>query len=149
MTLLVQFLLGLLFGTGLIVAGMSDPAKVLNFLDLAAIPSGRWDPSLAFVLAGATLVTFAGYRLVLRRPRPLLDREFHLPRRTAIEAPVIVGSAIFGVGWGLVGLCPGPAFTALGLGRPGAALFVAAMLLGMVAARLLALRSLRISTQPT
>lgn len=142
MSTLLQFLIGLLFGTGLVVAGMSDPAKVLNFLDLAAIGAGGWDPSLAFVLLAATAVTFVGYRLVLRRPRPVLDTQFHLPTRTAIEAPVIVGPAIFGIGWGLVGLCPGPAFTALGTGRPEAFLFVAAMLLGMVAARLLALRAI-------
>ena len=142
MPLLVQFLLGLLFGTGLIVAGMSDPAKVLSFLDVAAIPSGGWDPSLALVMLAATAVTFLGYRLVLRRPRPVFAARFHLPRKTAIDAPVIVGPAIFGLGWGLVGLCPGPAFTVLGTGHPGAALFVAAMLLGMLAARLLALRSI-------
>lgn len=142
MTLLVQFLLGLLFGTGLVVAGMSDPAKVLSFLDLAAIPSGGWDPSLALVLGAAVAVTFLGYRLVLRRPRPAFDTQFHLPHRTAIEAPVIVGPALFGVGWGLVGLCPGPAFTAMGAGHPEAFLFVPAMLVGMVAARLLALRQI-------
>ena len=142
MTTLVQLALGLLFGTGLVVAGMSDPAKVLNFLDLAAIPSGTWDPSLAFVLLAATAVTFVGYRLVLRRPRPVLDTQFHLPTKTKIEAPIIVGPAIFGIGWGLVGLCPGPAFTALGAGRPEAMLFVPAMLAGMVAARLLALRQI-------
>lgn len=142
MTILVQFLLGLLFGTGLILAGMADPAKVLSFLDLAAIPAGGWDPSLALVLLAATGVTFLGYRMVLRRPRPLLASEFHLPHKTAIDAPVVVGPAVFGVGWGLVGLCPGPAFVALGTGRADVLLFVAAMLLGMVAARLLALRSL-------
>ena len=141
MSTLIQFLIGLLFCTGLIVAGMSDPAKVLNFLDLAAIPSGLWDPSLAFVLLAATAVTFVGYRLVLRRPKPLLDSQFHLPTKTAIETSVIVGPAIFGIGWGLVGLCPGPAFTALGTGRPEAFLFVAAMLAGMLAARRLASRS--------
>lgn len=147
MTLLLQFLIGLLFGAGLVVAGMSDPAKVLSFLDLAAIPSGGWDPSLALVLLAATGVTFAGYRLVLRRPLPVLATEFHLPHKTAIEAPVVVGPAIFGVGWGLVGLCPGPAFVALGTGRAEAFLFVAAMLLGMLAARLLALRSIAGSPQ--
>lgn len=147
MTTLVQLALGLLFGTGLVVAGMSDPAKVLNFLDLAAIPSGTWDPSLAFVLLAATAVTFVGYRVVLRRPKPVLDTQFHLPTKTKIEAPVIVGPAIFGIGWGLVGLCPGPAFTALGTGRPEAFLFVTAMLLGMVAARLLALRAIGGSAQ--
>jgi hypothetical protein len=142
MPLLAQFLLGLLFGTGLIIAGMSDPAKVVNFLDLASLATGAWDPSLALVLLSATAVTFVGYRLVLRRPRPVFDARFHLPHKTAIEAPVIVGPAIFGVGWGLVGLCPGSAFTALGTGRPEALLFVTSMLLGMVGARLLALRSI-------
>jgi uncharacterized protein len=140
MTTLVQLALGLLFGTGLVVAGMSDPAKVLNFLDLAAIPSGTWDPSLAFVFLAATAVTFVGYRVVLRRPKPVLDTQFHLPTKTKIEAPVIVGPAIFGIGWCLVGLCPGPAFTALGTGRLEAFLFVAAMLAGMVAARVLSQR---------
>ena len=143
MSTIVQFALGLLFGTGLVIAGMSDPAKVLNFLDLAAIPSGGWDPSLAFVLLAATAVTFVGYRLVLRRPKPLFGAQFHLPSKTEIDAPVIVGPAIFGIGWGLVGLCPGPAFTALGTGRPEAFLFVTAMLAGMAAARLLALRAIR------
>lgn len=149
MSTLVQLALGLLFGTGLVVAGMSDPAKVLSFLDLAAIPTGGWDPSLALVLAAAVAVTFVGYRLVLRRPRPVLDGGFHLPHKVRIETPVVVGPAIFGVGWGLVGLCPGPAFTALGAGHPEALVFVPAMLLGMVAARLLALRSLHIATQTT
>lgn len=140
MRALVPFLLGLLFGLGLVLAGMADPAKVLAFLDLAAIPAGTWDPSLAFVMVGAVGVTFLGYRLVLRRPRPVLEPVFHLPRRTRIDRAVIPGPAIFGVGWGLVGLCPGPAFTALGTGRPEAALFVAAMLAGMAGARLLARR---------
>jgi uncharacterized membrane protein YedE/YeeE len=143
MILAVQFALGLVFGLGLVVAGLSDPAKVLNFLDLAAIPTGGWDPSLALVLAAATGITYLGYRLVLRRPRPLLAAQFHLPSRTSIEAPVIVGPALFGLGWGLVGLCPGPALTALGAGHAEALIFVPAMLIGMVIARLLALRSLR------
>jgi len=142
MTTLVQFALGLLFGTGPVVAGMFDPATVLNFLDLAAIPSGSWDPSLAFVLLAATALTFVGYRVVLRRPKPMLDTQFHLPHKTRIEPPVTVRPAIFGLGWGLVGLCPGPAFTALGTGRLEALLFVAPMLLGMIAARLLALPSI-------
>ena len=149
MMLALQFLIGLLFGLGLVVAGMSDPAKVLSFLDLGAIPSGGWDPSLALVLGAAVTVAFVGYRLVFRRSRPVLDATFHLPHRVRIEAPVVVGPAIFGVGWGLVGLCPGPAFTALGAGHPEALVFVPAMLLGMVAARLLALRSLRVAPQTT
>jgi uncharacterized protein len=139
MSAIVQFFLGLLFGTGLIIAGMADPAKVLNFLDFAAIPSGTWDPSLAFVLGGAAVVTFIGYRIVLKQPKPLMDTQFHLPRKTDIDAAILVGPAIFGIGWGLAGFCPGPAFVALGSGTMQAATFVVAMLVGMVGARLLAL----------
>ena len=128
---------------------MADPAKVLAFLDVAAIPSGAWDPSLALVLVAATGITFAGYRIVLARPAPVLDRVFHLPHKTAIDAPILMGPAIFGVGWGLVGLCPGPALVALGTGRPEALLFVPAMLLGMWGARLLALREIKaVVTRP-
>ena len=139
MPILVQFLIGLLFGSGLVVAGMSDPAKVLNFLELAAIPMGSWDPSLAFVMAGGVIVTFIGYRLVLKRPQPLFDTQFHMPTFRDIDARVVAGPAIFGVGWGLAGFCPGPALTALGTGSSQALLFVAAMLAGMVAARVMLL----------
>jgi uncharacterized protein len=142
MSLLVQFLIGLLFGTGLVVAGMSDPAKVQNFLDLAAIPSGGWDPSLAFVMGVGTLVTYLGYRFVLKQKQPLFDTQFHLPKKTALDADIMVGPAIFGIGWGLGGFCPGPAFTALGTGSTQAFIFVVAMLVAMVAARLLALKQI-------
>jgi uncharacterized membrane protein YedE/YeeE len=131
MKVLAAFATGLLFGLGLIVAGMADPAKVLNFLDIA----GTWDPSLAFVMGGAVVVTLAGYRLVWRRPAPLLADRFDLPTATAIDARLIGGAVLFGAGWGLVGLCPGPAFVALGAGAPGAVLFVPAMLAGMALAR--------------
>jgi hypothetical protein len=141
MSTVVQFLIGVLFGCGLVVSGMSNPAKVLNFLDLAAIPSGGWDASLAFVMAGGVAVTMFGYKAVLKRDRPIFDSGFHLPDRKLIDAPVIVGPAIFGVGWGLAGFCPGPAFTALGVGSWNAALFVTTMLAGMVLARLLSLRT--------
>jgi uncharacterized protein len=140
--IVVQFLIGLLFGTGLVIAGMSDPQKVLNFLDLAAIPTGGWDPSLAFVLGSAVLTTFIGYRIVLRRDRPLFDTHFHLPGKSEIDTPVIVGPAIFGIGWGLAGFCPGPAFTALGTGSTQAITFSIAMLAGMVGARWLALKQI-------
>ena len=138
MSVVLQFAIGLIFGIGLVVSGMSDPAKVLNFLDFAAIPAGTWDASLAFVLAGAVAVTMAGYRLVLGRPKPLLDEKFHLPSVTQIDARIIAGPAVFGIGWGLVGLCPGPAFTALGFGTGASVIFVAAMMAGMFAARTLA-----------
>jgi len=130
---LVNLALGLLFGGGLVVSGMADPAKVLNFLDLF----GTWDPSLAFVMGGAVIVAFIGYRLVLRRERPLAGGAFHLPARQDIDSRILVGPAIFGVGWGLGGFCPGPAIAALGLGAPGTLAFVPAMILGMFAARML------------
>ena len=134
MSFLVNLALGLLFGAGLVVSGMADPAKVLNFLDLF----GTWDPSLAFVMGGAVLVAFVGYRLVLRRDRPIAADAFHLPTRNDIDARVLVGPAIFGIGWGLGGFCPGPALAALGLGATGTLAFVPAMIFGMWAARLLA-----------
>lgn len=131
MSFLVNLALGLLFGVGLIVSGMSDPAKVLNFLDL----SGTWDPSLAFVIGGAVVVAFVGYRLVLARGRPIIGDNFHLPAKRDIDSRILVGPAIFGIGWGLGGFCPGPALTALGLGAAGTLAFVPAMMLGMWAAR--------------
>ena len=140
MAVIAQFAIGLLFGLGLVVSGMSNPAKVLNFLDLGALPTGRWDASLAFVMGGAVLVTLIGYRLVLRQKRPLLADRFHLPPVTGIDARIVAGPAMFGVGWGLAGFCPGPALTALGTGGTPAWLFVAAMLAGMAIARRLAAR---------
>lgn len=134
MSFLVNLTLGLLFGAGLVVSGMADPAKVLNFLDLF----GTWDPSLAFVMGGAVVVAFIGYRLVLRRDAPVVGKTFHLPTRNDIDARVVAGPAIFGIGWGLGGFCPGPALAAIGLGATGTLAFVPAMTLGMWAARLLA-----------
>jgi uncharacterized membrane protein YedE/YeeE len=133
MSFLVNLALGLLFGVGLVISGMADPAKVLNFLDLF----GAWDPSLAFVMGGAVIVAFVGYRLVLTRDRPIIGGSFHLPTRNDIDARVIAGPAIFGIGWGLGGFCPGPALTALGLGATGTLVFLPAMILGMWGARLL------------
>ncbi|WP_422074028.1 DUF6691 family protein [Tranquillimonas rosea] len=124
---LFGFLSGLVFGVGLVVSGMSNPAKVLNFLDIA----GTWDPSLAFVMAGAALTTYAGYRLAWRRSAPLLHVDFQLPTARQIDAPLLTGAAIFGVGWGLGGFCPGPAWTALPLLAPGTLVFLPAMLIGL------------------
>ena len=135
MSKLIQFLIGLLFGTGLVVAGMSDPAKVLSFLDMAAIASGSWDASLAFVMGGGVIIAAIGYQLVWKMRRPLFDEAFHLPNATTIDPTLVVGPAIFGIGWGLVGFCPGPAITALGTGAWQAVLFCAAMLVGMAVAR--------------
>ncbi len=135
MSKLIQFLIGLLFGTGLVVAGMSDPAKVLSFLDMAAIASGSWDASLAFVMGGGVIIAAIGYQLVWKMRRPLFDEAFHLPNATTIDPTLVMGPAIFGIGWGLVGFCPGPAITALGTGAWQAVLFCAAMLVGMAVAR--------------
>lgn len=138
MAVLASFAIGLVFGLGLIVSGMSNPAKVLNFLDIAAIGSGGWDASLAFVMAGAMMVAFVGFRLALRRKAPLLGDRFHLPTATGLDSRIILGPAIFGIGWGLAGFCPGPAFTALATGGNRALLFVVAMLIGMALARRIA-----------
>ncbi|MEY9362022.1 putative membrane protein YedE/YeeE [Bradyrhizobium yuanmingense] len=138
MAILVQFAIGLVFGLGLIISGMSDPAKVLNFLDVAGIPAGTWDASLAFVMAGAVAVTFVGFSRVLKLPRPFFADRFYLPTRRDIDPRIVAGPAIFGFGWGLVGFCPGPALTALGFGSLSAVIFVVAMCAGMVLARLIA-----------
>ncbi len=125
--LIAAFGAGLLLGAGLVVSQMVNPAKVLNFLDVA----GRWDPSLAFVLAGATGTAFVGFRLVRRRTAPLFAERFQLPTARLIDRPLLTGSAIFGIGWGLAGLCPGPAVAGLAL-APGRLLpFMLAMLVGM------------------
>ena len=137
MSFLVNLALGLLFGIGLVVSGMSDPAKVLNFLDLL----GTWDPSLAFVMGGAVVTAFIGYRLVFRLPKPVAGSSFHLPSKTDVDRRIIVGPAIFGIGWGLGGFCPGPALTAVTLGAAGAYAFLPMMFLGMWLGRLAATRS--------
>jgi uncharacterized membrane protein YedE/YeeE len=148
MAILAQFAIGLVFGLGLVVAGMSDPAKVLNFLDVAAIATGGWDASLAFVMAGAIAVTFVGFTLVLRRRQPIFGERFHLPTATDLDARILAGPAIFGIGWGFAGFCPGPALAALTTGGAPAALFVAAMFAGMAGARFLAGRQAMPGTRP-
>lgn len=127
-TLLVPFLSGLVFAFGLALSQMVNPAKVLNFLDLA----GHWDPTLAFVMGGALLVTVPAFRFILKRPHPLLAQAFHLPTRCDIDVRLLTGAGIFGVGWGLAGLCPGPAITALATGLLPVLGFVGAMAGGMV-----------------
>jgi uncharacterized membrane protein YedE/YeeE len=124
---LVSFLCGLVFAVGLGVSGMTQPSKVIGFLDVA----GAWDASLALVMAGAVGVHMALYRLILRRRSPLLAERFALLTRNDIDGPLVVGAAIFGVGWGLAGYCPGPALASLGSGATSALVFVAAMLAGM------------------
>jgi uncharacterized protein len=129
----VNALAGLVFGLGLLISGMTNPAKVQNFLDLA----GTFDPSLIFVIGGAVAVTFLGYRLAFTRRRPMLAEQFPLPSAKEIEARVVLGSALFGIGWGLSGFCPGPAITSLPLLAKGTLVFVPAMLIGIGLARLL------------
>ncbi|SFZ85544.1 hypothetical protein SAMN02983003_2709 [Devosia enhydra] len=131
--ILMAGLIGLVFGTGIAVSGMANPAKVLNFFDLF----GTWDPSLAFVMGGALLVTAIGYRFVLKRPAPMFEARFHLPGSRRIDMPLIGGSAVFGIGWGIAGFCPGGAIPALGLGEASAFIFVGAMMAGIFAARAL------------
>lgn len=133
MSILLNLAAGLIFGLGLVISGMANPAKVLNFLDVA----GNWDPSLAFVMLGAIAVTATGFRFVLRRPKPLLEQSFHLPGQSSIDRPLVIGSAIFGLGWGLFGFCPGPAITSLGLAATGTLVFVPMMLIGIAAAALI------------
>ncbi|HEY6087385.1 MAG TPA: YeeE/YedE family protein [Burkholderiaceae bacterium] len=119
---------GLLFGLGLIVSGMADPAKVLGFLDLA----GAWDPSLALVMAGAIAVSALAFRLAGRRATSLLGLKMDLPSARQIDRRLVGGSLLFGIGWGIAGFCPGPALVALGMGQAKAAVFVLAMLAGML-----------------
>jgi len=130
--MLVAAVSGIVFGLGLAVSQMVDPAKVLAFLDLA----GDWDPSLAFVMAGAVAVSLVAFRYTLRRRAPLLARGFTLPEASDIDARLIAGAAVFGVGWGLVGFCPGPAVASLAFGHFESVLFVAAMLAGMAVANI-------------
>ncbi|WP_373375827.1 DUF6691 family protein [Cupriavidus nantongensis] len=127
MSTLLALLAGLVFGIGLIVSGMANPAKVLGFLDLA----GAWDPSLAFVMAGAIGVGVVAFALARRRQRSLLGLPMQWPALAAVTPRLLLGSAAFGIGWGLAGFCPGPALVALGAGYAKAWGFVAAMLAGM------------------
>ncbi|MBL9075015.1 DUF6691 family protein [Tabrizicola sp.] len=137
MRLVTALLVGLIFGLGISVSGMANPAKVLNFFDLA----GTWDPSLAFVMAGALAVAIPGYRLVLARPAPAFEDRFQLPDTRVIDRRLILGSATFGIGWGIAGFCPGGALPAIGTGDPAVFLFLAALIGGLLGARVLQARA--------
>ena len=128
MNIVAALVAGLVFGVGLILSGMTDPGKVIGFLDVA----GRWDPSLAFVMGGAILVGFFAFRLAGARGKAFLGGPLHLPQRRDIDARLVAGSVVFGIGWGLAGFCPGPALVSFASGVDQAAVFVAAMLGGMV-----------------
>ena len=138
--LVTTYLIGLLFGIGIMLSGMANPAKVLNFFDVA----GTWDPSLIFVMGGALITTLIGYRFVLPRADrpavPLFDTRFHLPVNRAIDIKLVGGSAVFGIGWGLAGFCPGGALPALGTGVPAVYIFTVAMIAGLLVARFVAQR---------
>lgn len=128
MTTIIAAIVGLVFGLGLLVSGMADPHKVLGFLDLA----GAWDPSLALVMGGAIAVGLPGFALARQRQRSLLGEAMQLPASKALDAQLVVGSVLFGIGWGLAGYCPGPALVGITAGMESAAIFSAAMLAGMV-----------------
>ncbi len=132
MKILTALLSGTLFGLGLAVSQMVDPAKVLGFLDVA----GSWDPSLALVMAAALAVAAPAYRLITRNPYPVFDNKFVQPSESTIDSRLIAGAVLFGIGWGLVGLCPGPAIASLAYGMLDTVWFLAAMAAGMFAARL-------------
>ena len=133
---LIVFLSGLLFSFGLIVSGMINPAKVIGFLDLF----GHWDPSLAFVMAGAVAVTFVGFRFVLKQEHPRFATKFSIPTRTDIDSPLLIGPVLFGLGWGLVGLCPGPALATLTAAPKSTLAFFISMLAGMYALKIFRLK---------
>jgi uncharacterized membrane protein YedE/YeeE len=128
MKIIAPFVAGLLFGLGLCLGGMTQPQKVLGFLDLA----GAWDPSLAFVMGGAVSVAFVAFRVLAGRERSLNDAPLALPQARAINSRLLGGAALFGIGWGLAGFCPGPALVGLGFLSPGAGFFVVAMAAGMI-----------------
>jgi uncharacterized membrane protein YedE/YeeE len=123
---LTALIAGIVFGVGLVISQMVNPQKVLGFLDLF----GQWDPSLAFVMGGALVVTTIGYRLVMRSEQPVFTEKFHLPTNSRVDAKLAVGSVLFGIGWGLVGLCPGPALAALSIGGIPLLVFLGSMCAG-------------------
>jgi uncharacterized membrane protein YedE/YeeE len=129
MRIVVALLVGILFGLGLTISDMINPAKIIAFLDIG----GAWDPSLLVVMGAALGVAFLGYRIVLAREKPIFDEQFQLPTKTVIDRPLLVGSALFGAGWGLAGLCPGPAISAAALGHGGIYVFLVALFAGILA----------------
>ena len=143
MRLLSAFLIGAIFGIGIAISGMANPAKVVNFFDIA----GTFDPSLIFVMGGALVTAFIGYRLIFAtRKAPFLAATFSLPTRKDIDLPLVGGSAVFGIGWGISGFCPGGAIPALGYGEMDVVYFVASMALGIIAAQALRSRRARLAT---
>jgi uncharacterized membrane protein YedE/YeeE len=133
MLLAASLVCGFIFGFGLLISGMTQPTKVLAFLDVFSAPAGNWDPSLAVVMAAALAVSGVGYWLAQQRPQPMFTPKFDLSTKTMIDARLVGGSALFGIGWGLVGLCPGPALENLATLSPPVIVFCIAMAAGIVA----------------
>ncbi len=131
MSLLLSLITGALFGLGLAIAGMLNPAKVIGFLDI----TGNWDPSLAFVMGAGLVVNLIGWQIARRRTQPIFERRFHLPQANQIDRRLLVGAALFGIGWGLAGLCPGPAITSLAFLDSEAFIFFIAMAAGLLVSR--------------
>ncbi len=128
--LMMALLSGVVFGLGLSLSQMINPDKVLGFLDI----SGSWDPSLALVMAGALTIAMPGFQWIRRQPKPLLDNEFHITAKTQLDKPLLIGAALFGIGWGMTGYCPGPAFASLALGNQEALYMVLSIYAGFSAA---------------
>lgn len=142
MQIIIALVAGTLFGAGLTISDMVNPERVRNFLDLA----GSWDPTLAFVMAGGLAVTAVGYRLIRRRQSPVCGTGFHLPTSTTIDGALVAGAGLFGIGWGIAGMCPGPAIADLVMLDRHVVLFIAAMIAGALGARVI--RPLFAETQP-
>ncbi|MEH6404758.1 MAG: DUF6691 family protein [Sneathiella sp.] len=122
---------GVLFGYGLALSGMLSPSKIVGFLDV----TGNWDPSLAFVMGGAVMVTFVSFKILLKRPLPIFGDRFHLPKASDIDRRLLIGAGLFGIGWGIGGFCPGPVISSLAYASPKVVVFVFAMLVGMFLAK--------------
>ena len=131
LSLIAALASGIIFGLGMAISGMTNTERVQGFLDLA----GAWDPTLAFVMAGGMIVTFIGYKFVLKNPAPLFDDTFHIPTRRDIDKPLIIGGVLFGAGWGLVGYCPGPAIAGISYGYLATLTFIPAMIVGLLLAK--------------
>lgn len=136
MRFLITFSIGLIFGMGIILGGMANPAKVLNFFDVA----GTWDPSLIFVMGGALVTAAIGYRIVFKRPTPRLSDVFHVPTSRVLDSKLVAGSAAFGIGWGIAGFCPGGVLPAIGTLNPSVLIFTASMIAGIFIAKALQAR---------
>ena len=128
MNTLINFILGILFGAGLTISGMTDPENIIEFLDI----TGTWNASLIFVMVGAISVTTIGYHIIFFRSRPILNKKFLLPAQKSIDRPLLIGAVIFGIGWGLNGLCPGPAIAGLFYLYDNTVYFVISMLIGII-----------------